>query len=255
VTRPATAIDTAHAALEAAPGDAGRRMAFYGQVAAAELFVPLEAEPEGETVRPVVLEVEGTGHVLAFDTPERLAAFLDAPQPYAALAGRAVAAMLAGRGLALLLNAGAPSESVLPPAALDWLSGTAAAAAPAARAGRIAALAPPDPPPALVEALATRLGAWAGLVETAHLAAARFEDGGTGLVLALVGAPDAAETAIAAAIDEALRFSGVEGLRLELLFATPGAAAAARIARAGLTFRPEPPAPRADAPPLPPRLR
>ena len=53
--------------------------------------------------------------VLAFDREERMAAFLDAPAPFAALSGRRLAALLDGRKLGLALNLGAPSATLLPP--------------------------------------------------------------------------------------------------------------------------------------------
>ena len=69
-----------------------------------------------------------------------------------------------------------------------------------------------------------------------HLAAAAFEDGER-LVLALVGVPAAAEAAVVAAVDEAVRFSGAEAVRLEVLFAAR-TLRSWRLARVGLTFRP-----------------
>jgi hypothetical protein len=248
-----TPIDAAHAALAASLEDAGFRMAFYGQVLAAELHVVLEAEPEGEAVRPLVIETSDGGLVLAFDLPERMAAFLEAPRDYVALAGRSLVAMLAGQGLGIALNPEvAPSASVIPAAAVDWLAGLEAGAE--AQAGRIARFRrPAGVPAALVSTLEARLGAYAGRIEAAWLAEAEHADGETALVLALAGVPDAAEARVAAAIDEAVRFSGVDGLRLDVLF--PGPDVLARIARVGLAFRPErPPRPEPD-PDRPPRLR
>jgi hypothetical protein len=255
-----TAIDAAHAALEAAGGeDAGLRLAFYGQVLAAELYLLLEAEPEGGRVEPLILETAAGRLVLAFDRPERMAAFLDAPRDYVALAGRSLVAMLAGQGIGVALNPDvAPSASVLAPGAVDWLADQAGGGAPAPdQAQRIRALRPPaGAPAALVEAVRARLAAYAGRVEAAYLAAAEFEDG-DGLVLAVAGVPEAGEAAVAAAIDEAARFSGAEGARLRVVFLPP--AALARFARVGLAFRPgtaaTPAAESGSATGRPPRLR
>jgi hypothetical protein len=70
--------------------------------------------------------------------------------------------------------------------------------------------------------------------------------------------PEAGEAAVAAAFDEALRFSGAEGIVLDVIFPPPDALA--RIARVGLAFRPEAPAAAEPVPPgrdpaRPPRLR
>jgi hypothetical protein len=250
-----TPIDAAHAALAASDEDAALRMAFYGQVMTAELHVVLEAEPVGDAVRPLVVAADGSRLVLAFDLPERMAAFLEAPRDYVALAGRSLVAMLAGQGLGIALNPDvAPSASVIPAAAVDWLAAGAAGAE--ARTSRVAGLRrPAGVPGALVVALEARIGAYAGRLEAAYLAAARHDDGGEGLVLALAGVPPAAEARVAAAIDEAVRFSGVEGVRLDVLF--PGPEALDRIARVALAFRPErlaPPEPEPE-PDRPPRLR
>ncbi|HLS58610.1 MAG TPA: SseB family protein [Paracoccaceae bacterium] len=255
-----TPIDAARAALEAAGDDAGLRMAFYGQVLAAELYVLLEAEPEGERLRPLVLETEAGRLVLAFDLPERMAAFLTAPKDYIAVAGRSLVAMLAGQGIGIALNPEvAPSASVIGPEAVDWLA-EAGRPVTAEPARIIAFREPADVPAALVRMLEFRLGAYAGRVSAAYLARAEYEGGGEGLVLAVAGVPGSGEAAVAAAIDEAVRFSGADGVRLDVIF--PGEAALARISRVGIAFRPEPPeqprrqpqAPGSD-PARPPRLR
>jgi len=66
-----TALDEAHAAMEAAPGEDAPRLRFYERVADAELTVLLEREATGDRIAPRVFEVEGAGYVLAFDLPDR----------------------------------------------------------------------------------------------------------------------------------------------------------------------------------------
>jgi hypothetical protein len=232
----------------------------------AELFVVLEAEADGDRLRPLVLDLGGEGagrHVLAFDRVERLAAFLDEARPYAAVSGRSLVAMLAGAGLGVALNPDvAPSASMIGAEAVAWLAG-AGGEPPAPRAGRVTALrAPVEAPAGLVAALEARLGAYAGVLEAAHLATAEHAEGDAGLVLALVGLPAAAEGPVAAAVDEALRFGGLEGVGLDLVFLAADAPARRRFAAVGLTFRPEREggpdaggAPGARAAGRPPRLR
>ena len=91
-----TPLDAAFLAMEAGGEAEAPRMRFYETLLAAELFVVLEEEA-GETLRPRLFDIEEGRFVLAFDTDERLAGFLDAPAPYAALSGRRLAAALAGR--------------------------------------------------------------------------------------------------------------------------------------------------------------
>ena len=109
-----TPLDRAHAAMEADPGEAAMRLAFYDCLAGAEVFLLLQAEAEGDRITPEVFDLETGPVVLAFDREERLAAFLGRPAPYAALSGRRLAGMLAGQGLGLGLNLDvAPSAMLL----------------------------------------------------------------------------------------------------------------------------------------------
>ena len=136
-----TALDTAHAAMSAAPEDDAARLRFYARLAEAELFVLLEREAEGEVLSPRLFDLADGPVVLVFDREERLAAFTGAPAPYAALPGRVVARMLGGQGIGLGLNLEvAPSALLLPPAAVDWLAGMLGQV-PEERADRMALLA------------------------------------------------------------------------------------------------------------------
>jgi hypothetical protein len=253
-----TPIDRAHAALAAAEDDAGLRLAFYGAVLASEILLLLEDEAEGDRVRPFVVETGAGRLVLAFDTSERMASFLDRPRDYLALSGRALFTMLEGQGIGIALNPDvAPSASVIPPAAIDAMA--TAPAAPDTAAARLARFRPPaDAPSRLVEALAARMAAHGGLIAAAHLVTAEDAGGGERLLLALEGVPEAAEAAVARAMDEALRFSGVEGVGLDILYPTDSLLA--RLRPVALTLRPEPAAGRKPVPPgadpaRPPRLR
>ena len=114
-----TALDRAHALMEAAPADDAPRLAFFGHLARAELFVLLEAGAVDDTVEPRTFPLEGVPYVVACDTEERLADFAGPLAPWAALSGRTLAPMLAAEGLGLMLNPEvAPSSMVLPPEAL-----------------------------------------------------------------------------------------------------------------------------------------
>ncbi|HEX9856761.1 MAG TPA: SseB family protein, partial [Paracoccaceae bacterium] len=79
-----TPLDTAYAAMEAAPGDDTARLRFYERLAEGEVFLLLEAEAAGDTLAPRVFDLEEGPVVLAFDLEERLAAFTGIPAPYAA---------------------------------------------------------------------------------------------------------------------------------------------------------------------------
>ena len=248
----ATPLDAAHAAAAAAPEDDALRLALHGRLLEADLHLLLETESEGDRLAPWVLTLESGPVVLAFDRDDRLAEFLattlGAPAPYAALTGRRLVALLARQGLGLGINLGvAPSEMLLPPAAIDWLAALAASR-PERTEGAARRFAPPPPDPALEAALAARLDGLGGLFEAAHLAAADLAEGPR-LLLAVTGVPETAEPAVAAAVAETLRF--LDGAPpLDVTFLAPDAPALAAITAVARSFHP--PVAAATAPPARP---
>ncbi|MBQ1203201.1 MAG: SseB family protein, partial [Loktanella sp.] len=96
-----TDIDTAHAAMEAAPEDDSIRLRFYERLADSEVFLMLGAEADGDHITPALFDVEDGQFALIFDREERLADFAGRAVPYAALPGRALVQMLAGQGVGL----------------------------------------------------------------------------------------------------------------------------------------------------------
>jgi hypothetical protein len=252
-----TPLDAAHAAQAAAPDDEAARLRFHERVLDAELVLPLRAEAGDGAIDLAVYDLSDGRFVLAFDREERMAAFLDAPAPFAALSGRRLAAMLDGRGIGLALNLGVASATLLPPASVDWLA-RMAAAAPQPMSARIRALSPPGEVPApLLAGLATKLAAMAATVEAAFLARATHESGETRLLVVLAGVPDPARPGVAAAVAEAVRFAQ-NAPPLDVLFLDPGspllAAAARNGARLTVPHPAKPPVPGTDRN-RPPRLR
>ena len=261
---PETPIDLAHAAMEAAPEDDAARLRFYERIADAELFLLLEAEPEGNDIVPRIFPVEGERFVLAFDREARLAAFAEGPAPYAALPGRVVAGLLAAEGLGLGLNLDvAPSAILLPSEAMGWLAGTLAEG-PREVEGRPEELTPPAGlPERLLAALDTKRALAAGLARSAYLVGVRYEGGRRGHMLAFMAAVPGAAEALARATAEALVFSGLEAGEIDVAFFDLSDPIAARLARVGLRFDLPEPAPvelrEVTAPGMdpakPPRLR
>lgn len=98
-----TPLDIAHAAMAEHETDASR-MTFYDRFAAAELFLLLEEEPDGDDIKPRLFQTEQGSFVLAFDTEDRLTAFNEGPAPYAAVSGRTLAHMLDGQDIGVGLN-------------------------------------------------------------------------------------------------------------------------------------------------------
>ncbi|MEM1065948.1 MAG: SseB family protein [Pseudomonadota bacterium] len=229
-----TALDQAHAAMDAAPKDEAARLRFFERLADAELHVLLE-DDAGETVVPKVFPLEDGPIVLAFDREDRLAAFGEGPVPHAILSGRTLAGHLAGQGLGLGLNLGvAPSSILLPAAAVGWLAKTVATA-PAALEARPVEVAPPaNVPEPFLAALDAKLPAAAGLARVAYLANVVYEGGATGHMLAFIEAHAGAEAALTQAVSEALVFSGLEAGAVDVAFLSASDALAARLARTAL---------------------
>lgn len=232
-----TAIDAAHAAMQAAPQDDGARLRFYERLADAELFLLLSEEARGETLSPEHFDLVDGRFVLAFDRADRLARFAGRPAPYAALSGRVLARMLAGQGIGLGLNLDvAPSSILISPKALRWLDATLGHAPDEVEAKIAEFLPPAGLPQALLEALDTKLATAGGLAPAAYLASVRYETGGQGHLLGFVDAVEGAQGALAKAAAEALTFSGIEAGAMDVGFFAASDPAAAKLARTGLRF-------------------
>lgn len=258
-----TPLDIAHAATEADPASEAARLRFYQTLADTELFLLLDQEPEGDTLRPTIYDLSDGPVTLAFDTEERLADFTQGPAAYAALPGRIIAAQLTGQGIGLGLNLGAASATLLPPDAMEWLSMMLDGSPQETTATPRAFHAPGALPAALLTALTDKLSRAGGLARTALLAGVEYGDGRRGHMLGFVDASPAAQTALARAVAEALAFSGLAAGELDVTFLAgedPACAALARVARAFDLPRPEPRAPHTPSAPgtdpdRPPRLR
>lgn len=257
-----TGLDQAFQAMEDAPDDDRLRLRFFERLADGELFVLLEREADGDAVTPEVFELEDGPMVLVFDREDRLAEFIGAPSPFAALPGRVIAQHLAGQGIGMGLNLGvAPSSYVIPAEAVEWLAATLGHAPVQTEARPVSFHAPGGLPEALLESLDAKLARAQGLAVAALLAGVRYEGGRQGHMLAFVGALPGAEPALARAAAEALTFSGVEAGVMDVAFLDAGDASLGALTRVALRFdlplpvAPDPAAPPGTDPDRPPRLR
>ncbi|AXX96908.1 SseB family protein [Profundibacter amoris] len=208
-----TPLDTAHAAMQAAPEDTARRLRFFERLADSELFLLLEAEAQGDTIKPEVFEVDGAKYLLVFDREERLAEFVKATAHHATLSGRVAAKMLSGQGIGLAVNPGvAPSSILIPADAMAWLGEILDEAPDEIQARPVGFSTPSGISETLLAALDSKLAIAAGLAKTAYLVAVEYEGGNSGHMLAIIDALPEAEIALAKAVSEAVSFSG---------FATP----------------------------------
>jgi hypothetical protein len=200
------------------------------------VFVLLEAEAEGDRIRPRHFEAGEGRFILAFDREERLTDFAGGPAPYAALSGRNLVDMLARDAWGLGLNLGAASETLLPAGAVAWLAGMLAER-PAEVEETPEELSAPDRlPERLITALDAKLAAAEGLAKLAYLSGVTWKSGRRGHLLALIGAVPGAEAALARAVGEALIFSGLDAGELDVTFLAASDPVAARLAKVGLRF-------------------
>ncbi len=259
-----TPLDAAYAAMEQDGADDADRLRFYEQLADGEFFLLLQEEAQGTDIKPRLFPLETGPVVLIFDLEERLAEFSGGVAPYAALPGRVIAQTLAGQGVGLGVNLGvAPSQMILPPEALDWLSGMLDAEPEPAEAIPDTFAAPNALPERLVAGLTTKLVRAGGLAQCAYLAAVTYRGGRRGHMLAFIDANPEAEAALARAAHEALAFSGVEAGEIDVAFLPTSDPATLAIARVGHRFdlprpmRDDPAAPRPPGtdPDRPPKLR
>lgn len=183
------------------------RARVLNRLADTELFVALEADPAGDRAKLRLFELPDGMMAVAADQEDRLAAFFAAPVSHAALPGRVLAAMLAPEGVTLMVNPGAPSEMLLEPDTLRWLAEALAAAPAEDRAGPARLSAPaPEMIEMLAEPLATRLADMAQMADSAALVAADWDDGSSGHLLIVTGAPNPQRPLIAKALAELIAF-------------------------------------------------
>lgn len=262
-----TPLDHAYAAMQADPSDEAAGLRFYRLLADTPLLLLLEREAEDEVLAPRVFELETGPVLLAFDQADRMAALADGPVAYAELPGRVIAAQMAGQGLALGLNFGsdAPSETLLPPEALEWLAQMVAAPVLAeVEAVPESFHAPQGLPDALLEALAVTVGSAPGLARAAWLVGVRYGGGRAGHMLAVLDARLEAAAPLAQAVAQAIGFSGLDAAEIDVTFLDSNDRAVRGIVAVGVEFAfpaarepeiPEAPKPPGSDPDRPPKLR
>ena len=259
----ATPLDRAVAAAQAA----GEAPETSGRVAdallAAPLWLLLEETPEGDRIRPTLLELEAGPTALAFDAEDRLTAFAEGPAAAAQMPGRALVSMFAGAGLNLAVNPGvAPSEMFWDAAAVAWAAEALTGAVETEAAKPEALAAPEGLLPGALELIGAKLAALAPSLAEAILTEARFADGSARLllVLRLNGAeaadPDLAagvEAGVARALADTGRLAGAQLPELDAVFPAEDAPLLDRARRVGLAVElpAPPPAPEKPARPAP----
>jgi hypothetical protein len=247
-----TQLDKAHSEMDENPESDAARLQFYERLADSELFILLEGEAQSDQVRPQVFPVEDQNFVLLFDREERLTRFANGPANYAGMSGRKAVEMLAGQGLGIGLNLEvAPSSMLLPANAVGWLASTLAGRAQEIDDRPEEITAPVGFPKAVLTALDTKLAMAAGFAKIAYLSGVTYQSGRRGHLLSFIDTQNGAELALAAAVREALVFSGIDAGELDVAFFRSSEPMAAVLARHGLRFDLPDPARTGSAPSMP----
>ncbi len=150
---------------------------------------------------------------------------------------------------------------LIPAEAVDWLVETLSHGPDETEARLTEVSAPGGLPEAVVSGLDRKLAIAAGMARFAYLAAATYDDGARGHVLAFVDAVEGAEKALASAAGEVLTFSGIEAGVMDVLFVRASDPLAAHLAKVGLRFdlpeleKPKAPGAPGMDPEKPPKLR
>lgn len=249
-----TRLDDVARAFNDAPDDETRARALFATLAATELCLLLAEEARNETIQPKLFPLETGPVALAFDSEDRLSEFAG-PAPFAALSGRALAGLLAGREIGLGLNLGTDVETMLPPLALDWLA-EQRVAAHEADTRPVAFHQPTGVPEHLLPELEARVASTEGLALKAVLAKAEYADGTRRTIIGFLGAQPGAEGALSVLIGEVLAISGLDAAGYDIAFLPENSQAAARLMTVGLAIEiPKPHAPSPPDPSRPPKLR
>jgi len=260
-----TVLDTAHDAMQADPENEAARLKFYERFISSQLFMALEEEPVGDKLKPLFIPLEEIPYALVFDTQARMGEFTKEATAYAALSGRKIVEMMASERIGIAFNmAVAPSAMLIPAEAVDWLAAMLGQGVEQHEARPIALHPPINMAEKLVAAVDAKLAGMAGMAKTAYLAEMEYEGRPQTGVLAFVGAPEAAQSAMASAIAEAVSFTGDADALLDVVFLNAGDDVIANFESVALRLdlpqipmaeeRPAPKAPGSD-PDTPPNLR
>ncbi|MEL6582407.1 MAG: SseB family protein [Pseudomonadota bacterium] len=236
-----TPIDTAVAERGANPDSDQAQLSLLARVAEAELYLVLDEDADEERVKPTILQTSAGALALAFDREERMVSFTGEATHFVAMSGRRIAEMLVSGDTGLALNVGTEHETVLDTATLAWMLTQLAGEVDEAEQVIFEVFPPRDLPEAFVLSVDRKLAQMAGLAEAALLAKVRYASGVQGHALAMVGAQPDAQPALANAIAEGLRLSGLDAAALDVLFVEEDNPITAAFARNGLRFDiPEP---------------
>jgi hypothetical protein len=231
-----TPLDHAHALMDKEPEADRHRLRFYQHLADSPLFLLLEQEATEAAISPKILAVDGQDYVLGFDTEARLGDFIQQEAAFATVTGRDLAQMLTGKNIGLGLNLSvAPSAILIPPEALDWLLEVLANPGAEVQDRPISFHAPANLSGDFAGALALRLQACSGMLQTAYLVDVAYETGARGLLLGIVGASAGREDMLQSIAAEAVSFTS-EGVVLDVVFLDTGSAIVARLASVGLAI-------------------
>jgi len=172
-----TPIDIAFSEMEANESNDNARLRFYERLIDCELFMLLEAESDGQSIKPDLFEVENEQVALVFDKEDRLADFSNSIVPFVALSGRTIISLIEGKNISLGLNLSvAVSSIILPPNVISWMAKTISKGPTLSEAKIKEVLPPRTLPESVVSALDTKLATMVGYADIAYLAEVIYDN-------------------------------------------------------------------------------
>ena len=218
--------------------DPDSNLQFYNALLDAQLFLLLHEEAQEETLSPQTQDIESSTYVLVFDNEAKLVDFCGDVAPYAAVTGRVLIEMLAGQDTGLAFNPNAyGSETLLSKDIVDWLS-EMTSQAPKLSTAKPKTFFPLGPK---VEKTAVmlheKLANSAYLAQNFYLCGVEYEDASCGILLAITGANDSSEKALAKAAHEAFVFGGSKKMVFDVVFLEENDKALAAIKRQSLQLQ------------------
>lgn len=232
---PPSSLQMAHSAMVRAPDDTARRITYFERFAASTLVLALQDAGQGDEVSPMTLHADGTPYLLAFETEEDLATYLQHQTEFVTLQGRDVVAMCRGQNVGVAMGLHNPEHAFLiDPETLDWLVQVLMAEGQTIET-KITSLHPmtgltPDELTRLVEQLRTLTG----LADHACLLVAKYDDDTTQPVVFFVDALDAAMPILTQTISEYRSFSAIQTDVWDVTFCKTSDPIYAKVSQVGL---------------------
>lgn len=212
-------LDTAYANMQNPDGDETAELRFYETFCDCVLTVLIVEDEAQDKIQFDIFETSQGALVLAFDSEDRMAEFIEKPTGFINMPGRELLQMLSDQQLGIGLNlAVAPSSQILEKATLDWVRDVIGSES-MVKMDKISSLKPAtNISPSLSQNLAMRLQAFYGFVESVLICDVTYEDGYAGTAFFVLNCDPDTEANLFAMLMETQRFSSRDDSEIAIQF-------------------------------------